>query len=99
MTLTPDKTDSPLIIDPNRMLPFPIASQCFQLISGRRSQHAQLSRGVKLEQFSQGDPLDGTKPPATVIMKKLFRFLGAKALNHTHSVLRHALYVKEKMVR
>jgi hypothetical protein len=31
MALTPDKTDSPLIIDPNRVLPFPIASQCFQL--------------------------------------------------------------------
>jgi hypothetical protein len=27
MALTPDKTDSPLIIDPNRVLPFPIASQ------------------------------------------------------------------------
>jgi len=99
MTLTPDKTDSPLIIDPNRMLFFPIASQRFQLISGGRSQNAQLSRRVKLEQFSQGDPLDGTNSPASVIMKKLFSSLGAKALNHTPSVLRHALYVKRQMVR
>jgi hypothetical protein len=58
MTLTPNETDSPSIIDPNRVLPFPIASQCFQLISGRRSQNAQLRRSVKLEQFPQGGPLD-----------------------------------------
>ena len=95
MALTPDKTDSPLIIDPNRVLPFPIASQCFQLISRWRSQNAQLRRSVKLEQFPQGDPLDGTKAPGVVIVKKLLSFLRAKALNHTQRILRHALYVKE----
>jgi hypothetical protein len=51
MALTPDKTDSPLIIDPNRVLPFPIASQCFQLISRRRSQNAQLRRSVNWSNF------------------------------------------------
>jgi hypothetical protein len=90
MAVTPVKTDSPLIIDPNRVLPFPIASQCFQLISRRRSQNAQLSHGLKLEQFPQGDPLDGTKPPVMVIVKKLLSFLEAKALNHTRRMLCHA---------
>src|SRR5260370_10202150 len=56
MALTPDKTDSPLIIDPNRVLPFPIASQCFQLISRRRSQNAQLVRRLNLEQFPGVSP-------------------------------------------
>jgi len=51
MAITPNKTDSPLFIDPNRVLRFPITPQCFQLISGRRSQNAQLCGGVKLEQF------------------------------------------------
>ena len=97
MALAPDKTDSPLIIDPNRVLPFPIASQCFQLISRRRSQDAQLRRSVKLEQFPQGDPLNGTEPPAVVIVKELLSFLRAKILNHTHRILRHALYVKKQM--
>jgi hypothetical protein len=95
MALTPDKTDSPLIIDPNRVLPFPITSQCFQLISRRRSQNTQLRRSVKLEQFPQGDSLDGTKL-ATVIMKKLLSFHGAKALDHTHRILRHAF--KQRMI-
>src|SRR6266446_1848278 len=74
MALTPDKTDSPLIIDPNRVLPFPIASQCFQLISRRRSQNAQLRRSVNLEQFPQGDPFDGTEPPTVVIVKQILSF-------------------------
>lgn len=97
MALTPYKTDSPLIIDPNRVLPFPIASQCFQLISRRRGQNTQLRRSVKLEQFPQGDPLDGTEPPAEAIVKELLSFLRAKALNHTHRILRHALYVKRQI--
>jgi hypothetical protein len=93
----PYETDSPLSIDSNRVLRFPIASQCFQLISRRRSQNAQLRRSMKLEQFSQGDPLDGTERPAVVIVKELLSFLGAKALNHTHRILRHTLYVKQRM--
>ncbi len=52
---------------------------------------------MKLEQFPQGDPLDGTEPPAVVIMKELLSFLRAKALNHPHRILRHALYVKQQM--
>jgi hypothetical protein len=91
MALTPDKTDSLLTIDPNRVLSFPIASQCFQLIPRRRSQNAQLCRGVNLEQFPQGDPFDRTEPPA-VIVKEIRGFLLAKALNHTRGILRHALY-------
>ena len=51
MAITPNRTDSPLLIDANRVLPFPTASQCFQLSSRRRSQNAQLCGGVKLEQF------------------------------------------------
>lgn len=39
MAIAPDKTDSPPIVDPNRVLPPPIASQRFQLISGRRGQN------------------------------------------------------------
>src|SRR3989338_8542988 len=32
---TPDKADSPLVVDSNRVLPFPVASQRLQLISRR----------------------------------------------------------------
>jgi hypothetical protein len=74
-----------------------MASQRFQLISRRRRQNAKLRRSVKLEQFSQSDPFDRTKPLAVAILKELFRFLRAKALNHTPRVLRNALYVKQHL--
>jgi hypothetical protein len=74
MTITPNKTNSPLIVDPNRTLPFPITSQCLQLISRRRRQNAELRGCVKLEQLSQGNPLDNAKTLAVLVTKKLLRF-------------------------
>ena len=83
MAITPNKTDSPLIVDPNRVLPFAIASQSFQLISGRRRQNVQLRGGVKLEQLPDCNPLDSAKTLAVLVMKKLLGFFGAEALDHT----------------
>ena len=83
MAITPNKTDSPLIVDTNRVLPFTIASQCFQLISGRRRQNVQLRGGVKLEQLPDCNPLDSAKTLAVLVMKKLLGFFGAEALDHT----------------
>ena len=75
VAVTPDKTDSPLLVDPNRVLPFPVASQRFQLIPRGRSQYAKFRGRVKLEQFPQGESPDRTKPPAVPITKKLLRLL------------------------
>jgi hypothetical protein len=75
IAVTPHKTDSPLIVDPNRVLTSTLASQCFQLISGRRRQNMQLRCGVKLEQLPYGNPLDSAKPLAVLVVKKLFGFL------------------------
>jgi len=74
MTITPNKTNSPLIVDLNRTLPFPIASQCLQLISRRRRQNAQLCGCVNLEQLPQGNPPDSAKTLAVLVTKKLLRF-------------------------
>jgi hypothetical protein len=83
MAITPNKTDSPSIVDPNRVLPFAIASQSFQLIAGRRRQNVQLRGGVKLEQLPDCNPLDSAKTLAVLVMKKLLGFFGAEALDHT----------------
>jgi hypothetical protein len=52
MAVTPNKTDSPLLVDPNRVLALAIASKRFELIPGRRLQNAQFCRGMELEQLS-----------------------------------------------
>jgi len=94
MAFAPDKADAPLIIDSDRVLSFPISSQRLQLVPRRRSQDPQFCRGVELEQFPQGNALDGAKTLAVMIVEKLLCFLRAKAPDHTPRVPRNTLYVK-----
>jgi hypothetical protein len=94
MAIAPDKADAPLIIDSDRVLPFPISSQRLQLVPRRRGQDPQFCRRVELEQLPQGNALDGAETLAVMIVEKLLCFLRAKALDHTSRVLRNTLYVK-----
>ncbi len=94
VAIAPDKADAPLSIDSDGVLPFAVSSQRLQLISRRRGQDAQFRRGMKLEEFPQGDAFDGAEAPAVMIMEKVLRLLRAKAPNHTPSILRDTLYVK-----
>jgi len=94
MAVTPDETDSPLIVDANGVLAFPISPQGFQLVSGRRRQDAKFRSSVQLKQFAESDPLECTKALGPMIMKKRFGFLAAETLDHTSSILRVALYAK-----
>jgi hypothetical protein len=54
----PDKTDAPLVIDPDRMLSIAIGFQGLKPIAGRNSQIIQDSRLIQKAQFAQGDRLD-----------------------------------------
>jgi len=89
-----DKTDAPLIIDSDRVLPFPLSSECFQLIPWRSSQNPQFRSRVELEQLPQGHAFDGAKTLAVMILKQFLGVPRAKALNHTPRIPRIALYVK-----
>jgi len=83
MASNPNKADSPLLVDANRVLPFAIATQ---------------SRGsVHLQQLAQSDPFECTEAPGMLVMKKRFGFLAAKAPDHTCMILRDALYVKRRI--
>ena len=96
MAITPHKTDSPLLVYANRVLSLAVAPQCFQLIAGRRTQNAQFAGSVQLQQFAKSDAFEGAEALRVLIVKKRFRFLGAKALDHTQSILRITLYSKRK---
>ena len=54
----PFKTYSPLIVDPNTVLPFPIAFKRFQLVAGRDAQVIQRRRCMQLQQFSSSNPFN-----------------------------------------
>ncbi len=82
ITATPNEADSPLLVDSDRMLTLSYAAQSLQMIPWRRSKNTQMRSSMSFEQFSHGDPLEGSEAPAVMDVKKLLRFLRAKALNH-----------------
>ncbi len=94
MPIAPHKADPPLLIDADRVLPLPVASQSLQLITGRRSKDPKFRSGMQLEQFPQCHALEGTEALAVLVVEKLLGVLRAEALNHTLSIQRQTLYVK-----
>jgi len=49
MAIAPNKANSPLIVNPNGVLAFPVTTQSLQVISGRRCKHAEFRRSVQLQ--------------------------------------------------
>jgi hypothetical protein len=94
VTISPSKADSPFFIDADRMLPLPIASQSFQLITWRGSKDTEFCCSMQLQQFSQGHAFKGTETLAVAILKQRFSVPGAKALDHIQMITRVALHVK-----
>jgi hypothetical protein len=47
----PNKADSELVVDPDRVSPLPVTRQPFKSIAGRRPQVAQIACGVEVPQF------------------------------------------------
>jgi hypothetical protein len=54
----PYETNSPLTVDADAVLPFAVAFQCLQTISGRHFQAAQFCGGMQLKQLATRDPFD-----------------------------------------
>src|SRR5580698_114523 len=54
---------------------------------------------MQLEQLPQGHPLEGSEAPAVLVAKELLGVPRSEALNHTSSIQRHALYVKQRLLR
>jgi hypothetical protein len=94
ITFTPQKADTPLIVDADTVLAIPVTVQRFEPIARRRRQVPQLRRAVQLPQLSSGYLLDGLKSPAAAAMKQPLGFLAAKRLNHKFSLCCCPLHVK-----
>jgi hypothetical protein len=86
VSVSPAKTQAPLIIDANAVLTCSLTLQRFQAIAWRGRQIAEGNRGIELPQLSLRDPLDGPKtrnplplmeplcvlrPEALIIVRKL----------------------------
>jgi hypothetical protein len=57
----PDETQTKLVVDSNAVLPFAVAPQRFELVSGRRPEKCERFGRVELGEFANSDVLNGTK--------------------------------------
>jgi hypothetical protein len=83
MPLAPHKTDTPLLIDSDRILTLRASLQGFQLIARRRRKNSKLRCGMQLQQLPQRHALERSEAFAVLVVKKFFGVLRAEALNHT----------------
>jgi len=82
VAVSPHETETPLIVDPNAVLPRSVAMQCFQAIAGRSCQVAQFGGAIQLPKLSPCDPLDSLKAAARLSAVKSLGFRTAERLDH-----------------
>jgi len=55
IALLPDKADTPLVIDPNAVLPFSVACERLKPVAWRRSKVLELGDSIQLAQLPPGN--------------------------------------------
>jgi hypothetical protein len=80
--ILPSETDAPLVIDPDAILAFATALQCFQAIARRRTKFVQCSGRIDYQQFPARGPLDASKPPRQLIAKECLGIPVSEAADH-----------------
>ena len=70
ISTTPDEADSPLVIDPDAMLPLPISFQRLQAVSWWDEQKVQVCCGMKLDKLTESHPLDIGREPSKLLPSK-----------------------------
>jgi len=79
----PLEADSPLIIDSDAVLPFPVVLQLFEAIARRDSEVIETDGSVDLKEFSQGHPVDFRRQFFRAApIENRFRFPASEAENH-----------------
>jgi len=84
MAFSPDETDSPLIVDADRMLPVPFASQYFEPVARRHTQIIDTPGVIEQTQFLQSHALNIRRKSAAAPAFPDCRSFGiAKAQDHS----------------
>jgi hypothetical protein len=79
---SPNKAETPLIVDPDAVLSSSIAVQQFQPISRRSSQVPQLHGAIQLPELSTGNLLDSAKAANRLPTVKTFGLRTAERPDH-----------------
>jgi len=81
--LLPDETDAVLVVDPDRVLPGPVAFQCLQPVAGRHAKVVQHMRRVQHRQFALRHPFEIDEAPDPLAPGKAFGVAAGEAADHT----------------
>ena len=80
--VAPNEAKTPLIVNPDTVLPLSLAAQGFQAVARRRCQIAQLRGAIQLPKLAPRDPLDSLKAAARLPAVKSPGFRAAERLDH-----------------
>jgi hypothetical protein len=86
ITMSPCKTDPPLVIDTNTVLSPPITLHCLEPISRWDQQITERCGTVENQKLPSRRPFNATEPQHILIEKQGFRLFGAKGTDHWQSV-------------
>ena len=82
MSSLKDEANAVLVIDPDAVLAFPVAAQCFQAVARRDQQIGDGLSGVQRSQTAQGHGLDMSELFDALPAKKALGLLASEAPNH-----------------
>ena len=98
VAVNPPKTDTPLIVDADAMLPFAIAFERLQSIARRDPKVGKATSLVQIQELAPGATLDSAPTRHEFIIEERFGVLRPKGLDHLYRVLRAASYLKPRLV-
>jgi len=96
ISVTPRKTKTPLVVNPDTVLPLPLAAQGFQAVPRWCRQIAQFRSAVQLAKLSAGDAFHGSKATTGLPVVKSLGFRAAERPDHLSILYRIAFNVKQK---
>ena len=97
VAVAPYKANTPLIVDADTVLSFPVAFKGFQTIARGRRQIAKFRGDIQFPELTLRDPLKGPKSLDPLPVMELLRLLRPKGLDHIISIYREPVNVKRYM--
>jgi hypothetical protein len=82
VSVPPYKTDAPLIIHPDTVLPFPVVAEYFQVIAGRHPQIFESAGRINHKQFTPGHFFNVHKPFAALPLMQFLCLCATERLYH-----------------
>jgi hypothetical protein len=95
VTLQPDKTHAPLIINANAVLAFAVALQRFQSVPRQRPKGPDIRRSVQHSKFPQRLPLDGLESAHRFPPEKMLGIRASKGTDHNFKLYCYSVNVNQ----